>query len=128
MMDRPTNQPAPPARSARLWRKARPWLIGAAALLFATVILRALRHVLDAVTYADIVAAIRDTPWGRLVAASIATALSFVALSGYDSSALRYVGAPVKRTSVLFISFIAYALGNTIGLGVLTGAAVRMRL
>ena len=49
-------------------------------------------------------------------------------LTGYDFSALRYAGAKVRRSTVLLTSFIAYALGNTVGLGVLTGGAVRMRL
>jgi phosphatidylglycerol lysyltransferase len=38
------------------------------------------------------------------------------------------VGVQVRRTTVVLTSFIAYALGNTVGLGVLTGGAVRMRL
>src|SRR5262249_16483897 len=46
----------------------------------------------------------------------------------YDASALRYAGARVARGTVLLTSFVAYALTNTIGLGPLTGAAVRMRL
>ncbi|HET8882234.1 MAG TPA: bifunctional lysylphosphatidylglycerol flippase/synthetase MprF, partial [Solimonas sp.] len=39
-----------------------------------------------------------------------------------------YVGASVKPRVVMLTSFIAYALGNTVGLGVLTGGAVRMRM
>ncbi|HSI60894.1 MAG TPA: phosphatidylglycerol lysyltransferase domain-containing protein, partial [Ideonella sp.] len=56
------------------------------------------------------------------------TALSYLALTGYDASALRYAGASVGRGTVLLTSYVAYALGNTIGLGPLTGGAVRMRL
>jgi phosphatidylglycerol lysyltransferase len=63
-----------------------------------------------------------------LLLAGIATALSYLVLTGYDFSALRYAGAQVRRSTVLLTSFIAYALGNTVGLGVLTGGAVRMRL
>jgi phosphatidylglycerol lysyltransferase len=128
MKDRPVTIPDASRQSTRLWRSLRPWLIGAAALLFAAVVLHALRHVLDSVSYVDIVTAIRNTSWTRLLWALCATAISYLTLSGYDASALRYVGAQLKRSSVIFISFIAYALGNTIGLGVLTGAAVRMRL
>jgi phosphatidylglycerol lysyltransferase len=117
-----------PHRSRKIWVRARPWLIGVGTLLLAALLLHALRDLLDAVRYADIVAAIRATAWNRLLWAVLATAVSYMVLSGYDASALHYVGARVKRTSVAFISFVAYALGNTIGLGVLTGAAVRMRL
>lgn len=49
-------------------------------------------------------------------------------MSRYDASALRYAEVHLTQSTVLLTSFIAYALGNTIGLGVLTGGAVRMRL
>ncbi len=116
------------ALRARLWARLRPWILGAAALVFAALVLAALRDVLGSVTYAQIVGAIRGTAEDRIALALVATALSYLALSGYDTSALHYIGAQLKRGSVLFISFVAYALGNTIGVGVLTGGAVRVRL
>ena len=67
-------------------------------------------------------------PASDLLLAGLATALSYLVLTGYDFSALKYAGAQVRSTTVLLTSFIAYALGNTVGLGVLTGGAVRMRL
>lgn len=115
-------------RWSRLWARLRPYAIGSAALLGAVIVFAALRNVLGSVRYGEIVAAMHDTPSSRLFAAVLATAVSYLVLSGYDVSALRFVGAQVKRSAVLFISFIAYALGNTVGVGVLTGAAVRMRL
>src|SRR5205085_10118196 len=60
--------------------------------------------------------------------ALLATAASYVTLSGYDASSIKYAGAKVARSTVLLTSFVAYALSNTIGLGPLTGGAVRMRL
>ena len=41
---------------------------------------------------------------------------------------LAYAGAQLPQRVVAKTAFIAYALSNTIGLGVLTGGAVRMRL
>jgi phosphatidylglycerol lysyltransferase len=58
----------------------------------------------------------------------LATFVSYVALTGYDASSLRYVGAPVRYRVAAETAFIAYALSNTVGLGVLTGGAVRLRL
>ncbi|MET0289194.1 MAG: bifunctional lysylphosphatidylglycerol flippase/synthetase MprF [Pseudoxanthomonas sp.] len=78
--------------------------------------------------YAAVVAAMRATPWQQLALALAATAISFASLTGYDASSLRYVGAKVRYPIVAKASFIAYALANTIGLGVFTGGAVRMRL
>lgn len=117
-----------PTRIAWGWERLRPWLVGILSLVLAVAVLHALRTVLAEVSYADIVNEVAAMPTPRLVWAFLATALSFLALSGYDASGLRYVGARVKRSAVVLISFIAYALGNTIGLGVLTGGAVRMRL
>ena len=75
-----------------------------------------------------VVQQIATQPASDLALAGLATALSYLVLTGYDFSALKYAGAQVRRTTVLLTSFIAYALGNTVGLGVLTGGAVRMRL
>ncbi len=54
--------------------------------------------------------------------------MSYVALTGYDWAALRYAGARVGYRVVAPTAFAAYALSNTVGFGVLTGGAVRMRL
>jgi phosphatidylglycerol lysyltransferase len=113
---------------ASTWDRIRPWLIGLVALGLAAGVLQALRNLLAQVRYEDILKEIAATPTINLFWAIVATALSFLALSGYDASGLRYIGVRIKRSSLLLTSFIAYALGNTIGLGVLTGGAVRMRL
>jgi phosphatidylglycerol lysyltransferase len=115
------------------WRTAvaRGWiptLTAGAALLLAVLFYDSFAHLLKAVRYDDVVARIAAASHIDLLCAAIATILSYLALTGYDLSALRYAGARVKRTTVLFTSFIAYALGNSIGVGVLTGGAVRMRL
>jgi phosphatidylglycerol lysyltransferase len=110
------------------WNRIRPWLLGAVALALAGGLLHALRGLLATVSYADIVATVAMTSRSQMLWALVATALSYLILTGYDASGLAYIGAHVKRSSLLLTSFIAYALGNTIGLGVLTGGAVRLRL
>jgi phosphatidylglycerol lysyltransferase len=98
-------------------------LLAVSALLF-----DALRGLLREVSYAEVVQQIATQPARALLLSGLATVLSYLVLTGYDFSALKYVGVQVRRTTVLLTSFIAYALGNTVGLGVLTGGAVRMRL
>ena len=121
--------PMPPAPwLGELWPRVRPWLLGALGIALATAIGFALHGLLHEVRYADVMAAIHATPPLELALALAATALSYLALTFYDSSSLRYAGAQVRRSTVLLTSFVAYALGNTIGLGPLTGGAVRMRL
>ena len=121
--------PAPTAaRLSAWWPRLRPWLLGAAGLALALAIGMALQGLLREVRYAHVMSAVAATPAAHIAAALIATALSYLALTGYDASSLRYAGAKVARNTVLLTSFVAYALSNTIGLGPLSGGAVRMRL
>lgn len=97
-------------------------------LAIGTLLVFALRGFWHELRYDDIVAAIEATPGARIALAVLATAVSFAALVGYDASSLRYVGARVPPRTIAKTAFVAYALSNTIGLGVFTGGAVRMRL
>ncbi|HEY7642483.1 MAG TPA: bifunctional lysylphosphatidylglycerol flippase/synthetase MprF [Steroidobacteraceae bacterium] len=116
------------ADSPGRWSRWRPWAIGAVIVVLSALVFDALHGLLHEVRYADVVRQIATQPASNLLWAGLATALSYLVLTGYDFSALRYAGAKVRSSTVLLTSFIAYALGNTVGLGVLTGGAVRMRL
>ncbi|MGD7201343.1 hypothetical protein ACQCRF_25220, partial [Ralstonia pseudosolanacearum] len=93
------------------------WVMIGIVLVLGALVFDSLYALLDHVHYADMVAALQATPARQLWLAILATALSYVALTGYDASGLRYVGARVPPGTVATTSFIAYALGNTIGLG-----------
>ncbi|MCC6710108.1 MAG: bifunctional lysylphosphatidylglycerol flippase/synthetase MprF [Gammaproteobacteria bacterium] len=108
--------------------RVRNGLLVALACALAVLVLHALSGLLAEVHYQDVVDEIAAMPSSRLLWAVLATAASYLALTGYDSSALRYAGATVGRGTVMLTAFIAYALSNTVGLGVLTGGAVRLRL
>ena len=129
-----TDSPAPGATTppgpdlGEWWARLRPWLLAAVGIALTAMIGVALRRLLDEVHYAEVMAAMDATPAPRIWAAVLATAFSYLALTRYDASALRYVGATVSRSTVLLTSFVAYALSNTIGLGPLSGGVVRMRL
>ncbi len=129
-----TDSPAPGATTpaapdlGEWWALLRPWLLAAVGIALAALVGVALRHLLDEVHYAEVMATMDATPAPRIWAAVLATAFSYLALTRYDASALRYVGANVPRGTVLLTSFVAYALSNTIGLGPLSGGVVRMRL
>jgi phosphatidylglycerol lysyltransferase len=129
-----TEFPAPGANTfagadpAERWARLRPWLLAALGLTLTAMIGVALQRLLAEVHYADVMAAVVATPTPKIAAAVLATAFSYLALTRYDASALRYVGAKVGGSTVLLTSFVAYALSNTIGLGPLSGGVVRMRL
>ncbi|MBL8272122.1 MAG: bifunctional lysylphosphatidylglycerol flippase/synthetase MprF [Steroidobacter sp.] len=88
----------------------------------------AFRVLLAEVRFSEVMRQMEAEPLQDLLLALLATALSYLILTGYDLSAMKYAEVRIKRSTVLLTSFIAYALGNTVGLGVLTGGAVRMRL
>lgn len=108
--------------------RVRNWLLAVLACALAVFVLHALRGLLAPVHYQDIVSEIAAMPPLRLALALAATAGSYLALTAYDASALRYAGATVRSGTVMLTAFIAFALSNTVGLGVLTGGAVRLRL
>ncbi|HEY5810715.1 MAG TPA: lysylphosphatidylglycerol synthase domain-containing protein, partial [Povalibacter sp.] len=115
-------------RLAGALQRWKPWLIGLAALVIAALLAHTLRMLLAEFSYQDLLQAIRSTDSASLAWAILATFISFIALTGYDHSSMRYVGADVSHAVTAQTAFIAYALSNTVGLGVLTGGAVRMRL
>ena len=87
-----------------------------------------LRKELVHTNWAEVIAEIRATPWSRLLAAALCTAGSYVALTGYDTLAVRYAGRslPYRRTALT--SFMAYAIGNNIGVASLSGTPIRYRM
>jgi phosphatidylglycerol lysyltransferase len=110
------------------FQRWKPWLIGAAIIVIGGLLVHALREVFVQFSYRDLLAAIRATDLRAIGLSVLATFVSYLALTGYDASSLRYVGAPVRYRVAAETAFIAYALSNTVGLGVLTGGAVRLRL
>ena len=119
---------SPFAAIGEWWPRWRPWLIAGLGLALAVAVGLTLHALLREVRYADVMAAVETTSASRIAAALLATVISYLALTEYDASSLRYAGAKVARGTVLLTSFVAYALSNTIGLGPLSGGAVRMRL
>lgn len=109
----------------RILRSAAPIILGAG--LFALG-LYALYHLLKPVNPADVAAQIRATPIGALAAALGATAIGYVALILYDWFGLRFIGKTLDRGIVALGGFLGYAFGNTIGVSVISGGAVRYRI
>jgi phosphatidylglycerol lysyltransferase len=84
---------------------------------------------LERVTWSHVRDAIGAISWLDVAGACLATAVSYLALIGYDHLALRQVGAKnVPLRLVALTSFIAHAFTFSLGFGVLTGGAVRLRL
>ena len=69
-----------------------------------------------------------STPTASLLGAFAATIAGFVILLGYEWSASRYAGVDLKAQTLALGGFTAFAIGNAIGLSLLSGGSVRYRL
>lgn len=118
----------PEAARPQLWprlRSALPFIFAAG--LFGLG-LWALYRLLAPVNLTDLAAQVHTTPWTTLALALTATLCAYLSLAGYDWSALRYIGKPLPVPVVLTGGLMAHAFGNTIGLTVVSGGAVRWRV
>ncbi|WP_205687471.1 bifunctional lysylphosphatidylglycerol flippase/synthetase MprF [Cellulomonas endophytica] len=63
-----------------------------------------------------------------LVLATLATVVSYVAMTGYDALALRYVEHPLRYRRYAAASFVATAFANSTGASAVVGAVLRARV
>ncbi|MCU1716722.1 bifunctional lysylphosphatidylglycerol flippase/synthetase MprF [Pseudomonas sp. 5P_3.1_Bac2] len=97
------------------------------ALLFALGLF-ACWHLLRELDPDSLRSALHEIPDWRLLAGVGATALSFIALLGYEWSACRYTGVRPSLRGMAMANFCASAIGNAIGFALFTGGSVRYRL
>jgi glycosyltransferase 2 family protein len=70
-------------------------------------------------------AAIAATSGDQIMASFAFTALSYLALTGYDGLALRHLGIKIPYRLTALASFTSYALSFTLGFPLVAGGAVR---
>jgi phosphatidylglycerol lysyltransferase len=105
-------------------RRALPALVG---LVLFIVALAVLRRELQAATWREIVRQVRDTPGPRLALAVLFTAANYAVLTGYDFLAFAYIGRRMAWRRVAAASLVAYAISNSVGVAMLSGASIRYR-
>lgn len=108
----------------RLIRPLAPFLVAA---LFGGA-LWLLHHELARYRYRDILRAFSDLPIPDLISATGFAGLGYLALTAYDTLALRFLGRQLKYAQTALASFLAYALAHTLGFSFVTSSAVRYRL
>jgi hypothetical protein len=86
-----------------------------------TIFVRTLAHI----DPAKFKAAIAGTSGDQFMLSFAFTALSYLALTGYDGLALRHLGIKVPYRLTAVASFTSYAFSFTLGFPLVTGAAVR---
>ncbi|RYZ89992.1 MAG: hypothetical protein EOO68_24965, partial [Moraxellaceae bacterium] len=114
--------------SLQCWLKAtRHWLYPLIALALAALVYEGVAKLLKRLDLHQVWMSMQNTPPEALALALLATVISYIALMGYDFGSLRLVGAKIPAKKTAKTAFMAYALGNSLGAGMLTGGALRMR-
>ncbi len=80
---------------------------------------------LSGVSLPDLQRAIEATGGDQIAAAATLTAVSFLALTGYDALALRQLRARVKYRTTALASFTSYAISFVLGFPLITAGTVR---
>ena len=105
-----------------------------AALVLFLVALEVLRRELHAVTWQALSIGVLGIPRWLLASAVLLTALNYAVLTGYDFIALASIRGRqpqlprLPRLRVAVTSFLAYAIANSVGFAMLSGASIRYRV
>lgn len=100
-----------------------------AGLVIALLAISALWNMLHDLVWADIYDAVVGVKTTNVILACLATIASYLALIGYDILALKQLGERrVALPTAALASFVGQSFAYTLGFGVLTGGAVRLRL
>ena len=86
-----------------------------------------LHHELRSYHLTDIAAHLREIPTGSLLASAGLTLLGYLALTGYDALAFRFVGTALSYPRIALASFLGFVFSHNIGVSFLGGGAVRLR-
>ncbi|MEE1867402.1 bifunctional lysylphosphatidylglycerol flippase/synthetase MprF [Pseudomonas auratipiscis] len=97
-------------------------------LLLFTIALIACRHLLSELDIYALHDSLLSVPPSSLAGALLTTAVGFIILLGYEWSASRYAGVQLPARTLIMGGFSAFAIGNAIGLSLLSGGSVRYRL
>ncbi|PYC19101.1 bifunctional lysylphosphatidylglycerol flippase/synthetase MprF [Pseudomonas mosselii] len=111
----------------RLSKYRQPLGLAVTLVLFAMGLI-ACRHLLSELDIYALHDAMLSVPAHSLLGAVLATVVGFVILLGYEWSASRYAAVQLPPRTLVLGGFSAFAIGNAIGLSMLSGGSVRYRL
>lgn len=93
------------------------------------VAIMVLHRMLKGIDVADVIFAIRATPWHDIALAALFVAGAYFTLTFYDFFALRQIGKKhVPYRIAALGGFTSYSVGHNVGATVFTGGAVRYRI
>ncbi|MEN5111365.1 bifunctional lysylphosphatidylglycerol flippase/synthetase MprF [Pseudomonas sp. TWI672] len=138
MTDRNPEHQAPIASTLPTAAQRLPWLervsryrqpitLAVTLALFAMALI-ACRHLLSELDIHALHDAMLSVPTRSLAGALLAAVIGFLILLGYEWSACRYAAVKLPGRTLLLGGFSAFAIGNAIGLSMVSGGSVRYRL
>jgi uncharacterized membrane protein YbhN (UPF0104 family) len=78
-------------------------------------------------TFAQLLASLNHISKSHKLEAIFWTALGYLSMAGYDRLGFYYLNHPLALGTIIRTAFISYAFGNTIGLTLFSGTAIRYR-
>lgn len=114
-------------------RPSQPQILGKIAGIVTALVLMGLSLVtlsrtLQQVVWADVGQSLMAVPAMHILMSLAFTALSYLALTGYDVLGLAYLGKRLPYPRVALGSFLSYAFANNLGFALLTGGTARYRI
>jgi phosphatidylglycerol lysyltransferase len=103
------------------------WITGVLGVCLFAAALWVLFRELRTFNFRDVWVHFSNLPTHRIVAALVFTACNYLALTLYDTLALRYVGYSLPYHRTAMTSFIGYTFSHNIGFTFLTSGSVRYR-
>lgn len=124
------EQPGSPPRQnwRELLSKYRQPIGLAVMLLLFSLALIACRHMLVEMDWYALHDSLFAVPLPALGGALLAAIVGYVILMGYELSASRYANVDLPIKTLLLGGFTSFAIGNAVGLSMLSGGSVRYRL
>lgn len=111
------------------------WLYGVRHVLFAVgslvlfmTALWVLHRELAHVHLSEVLEQFRAVSRGQIGLALLFTAVSYLSMTGYDALALRYIGRRLPYPRIAMISFTAVAVGQNVGMAMISSGMVRLRM
>ncbi|MEP3442394.1 MAG: lysylphosphatidylglycerol synthase domain-containing protein [Sulfitobacter sp.] len=98
-----------------------------ALVIFAAAIW-AIRHLVDEIDFGEVMHLVRGTPPHIVAIAFVSMLGSYCAMTGYDWSALRYLGKTLPLRVSMAGAFLGFAIAANIGGGPVASGAVRYRI
>ncbi|HEX2965062.1 MAG TPA: lysylphosphatidylglycerol synthase domain-containing protein [Syntrophorhabdaceae bacterium] len=98
------------------------------AVILFCISLAVIYHEFGKYRYIEILVSIASIPFSALGFAALFTFLNFVALTGYDALALRYIRRPLPYHQTALASFVSNSFSHSLGFGIISGAPIRYRL